>query len=153
VSDTHDLSPRAFQIARAYTADDTYHVSVNEALHRAFFRAHHLATVYPSFALSSKLKLSARLRGDAIASRGHTDVGVILSELALSLKNATNREKALSKVCETTAAHLAMPCIHRDALEPFGAEFGVLLDNTTDAKFPSSFKLRIPDAFQFWLKV
>lgn len=98
----------------------------------------------------------ARLRGDATAARDHTEMGVTLAERALSLEEAISREKALSEILRIISrshgdVDTVMPSILPYALELCDAEFGILFEYTTDAKFRSSFTPGIPDAFQFWL--
>jgi len=151
-----ELSPRELEIAKEYAGGATYHTIASQLCLAPSTVRTHLATIYRKLEVSSKLELLARLDGSDSTPRNQTDMGAIISELALSLEEAISRERALSEVLRIiSGSHgdvaTVMPAILGYALELCDAEFGILFDYSEDAKFRASYTLGIPKAFQTWL--
>lgn len=151
-----DLSPRELQIAESYAAGCSYQ-EIAADLHIAPSTVRtHLATIYRKLEVSSKVELASRLSGASAVTRSQEDHAAVISELALSLEEALNREKALSEVLRIIGAsqgdlNLVMPAILRYALDLCDAEFGILFECRDSKRFRASFTLGIPSAFQNWL--
>ncbi len=156
MSNVSGLSPRERQIAEQYASGSTYHAIANQLCIAPSTVRTHLAAIYRKLEVSSKLELAAQLDGSELKSRNSTDMGAIISELALSLEEAISREKALSEVLQIISrshgdADTVMPSILGYALELCDAEFGILFEYHDSGKFGARFSLGIPEAFQTWL--
>ncbi|NKB54008.1 MAG: histidine kinase [Rhizobiaceae bacterium] len=156
MSNVDGLSPRELQIAEQYAGGSTYHAIANQLCIAPSTVRTHLAAIYRKLEISSKLELAAELEGNNSKNRNATDMGAIISELALSLEEAISREKALSEVLRIISrshgdADTVMPSILGYALELCDAEFGILFEYHDDGKFVATFSLGIPEAFQSWL--
>jgi len=150
------LSPRERQIAQTYASGASYQ-DIAEALCLAPSTVRtHLATVYRKLQVSSKLELATRLNGHGPEPRSESELSAIISELALSLEEAINREKALSEVLRIIGScqgdlDVVMPRVLNYTLEMCDAEFGILFDYLGNSRFRAGFALGIPETFQEWL--
>lgn len=152
-----DLSQREMEIARAYAGGATYQVIAQTLCIAPSTVRTHLATIYRKLEVSSKLELATHLNGDAPQPRSQAEMASVVSELALSLEEAINRERALSEVLRIISAshgdlEAVMPLILTYALELCDAEFGVLFEYRQRGRFIANHALGIPIEFQKWFK-
>lgn len=155
MSELADLSQREVQIAQAYAGGQTYQSIAKDLYIAPSTVRTHLATIYRKLAVSSKLELAIRLEGDAPAPRSTSELVMVVSELALSLEEAINREKALSEVLRIiSAAHGDLDAVMREilsyALDLCDAEFGVMFEYGKEHGFHATFALGIPPVFKDW---
>jgi len=157
VSERADLSQREVQIAQAYAGGQTYQAIANTLCIAPSTVRTHLATIYRKLAVSSKLELATRLKGEAPAPRSASELAMVVSELALSLEEAISREKALSEVLRIISAaqgnlDAVMQEILAYALDLCDAEFGVMFEYGNGQKFHATFALGIPPVFKAWFE-
>lgn len=155
MSDHTDLSTRELQIALSYAGGATYQrISDDLGIAPSTVRTH-LATIYRKLEVSSKLELLGRLEGETARPRSQLEQNSIISELALSLEEAINREKALGEVLRIISdaqgdAEKVMPSVLHYALTLCDAEFGILFQYEQNRTFRATFSLGIPTEFKDW---
>lgn len=149
------LSAREAEIARAYADGGTYH-GIAEAIGIAPSTVWtHLATIYRKLEVSSKVELFKALAGDDTPTRDETDQAAIISELALSLEEALNRERVLGEVLRIISRSEGridevIEELLGYALELCDAEFGMLQSYDPEKGFEVSYSRGIPQAFLDW---
>ncbi|MDA0231837.1 MAG: helix-turn-helix transcriptional regulator, partial [Proteobacteria bacterium] len=149
------LSPRELEIARAYAGGDNYH-RISERLFIAPSTVRtHLSTIYRKLSVSSKLELHKVLAGASPKHKSQSDQEALISELALSLDEAVNRERALSQVLRIISGSEGkldevIASVLGYALELCDAEFGILFEYKPQNGFKAAFFSGIPRAFQDW---
>ena len=149
------LSPRELEIAHAYAGGDNYHRIAERLFIAPSTVRTHLATIYRKLEVSSKLELHRMLEGDGPQQKDGGDQAAIISELALSLEEAISRERALSEVLRIISGsdgkvEEVMAAVLGYALELCDAEFGIVLEYTSDGGFRAAYHKGIPEAFQEW---
>ncbi|WP_299623657.1 LuxR C-terminal-related transcriptional regulator [uncultured Tateyamaria sp.] len=159
MADQTGLSQRELQIAQFYAGGQTYQTIAGTLGIAPSTVRTHLATIYRKLDVSSKLDLATRLNGAAAAAppRSQDEMAMVVSELALSLEEATSREKALGEVLRiigTAQGDLdaVMPLILNYALELCDAEFGILFEYRDAQRFVANHSAGIPGAFKSWLE-
>lgn len=152
-----NLSQRELQVAQSYAGGATYQVIAESLCIAPSTVRTHLATIYRKLEVSSKLELLGRLNGDVPQLRNQSELNSVISELALSLEEATSREKALSEVLRIIGSaqgdvDVVLPAILTYALELCDAEFGVLFEYRQNNRFYASYSHGISPEFKSWFR-
>jgi len=152
----HDgLTDREREIARAYANGDNYH-RIAERLHIAPSTVRtHLAAIYRKLGVSSKIELHKVLEGSPPVRHARDDTAALVSELALSLEESVSRERALGEVLRIISrsdgdVDKVIAAVLGYALELCDAEFGLLLEYSSQDGFRARYSRGIPAPFAHW---
>lgn len=151
-----ELSPREREVAHAYANGDNYHRIAERLFIAPSTVRTHLAKIYRKLGVSSKLELHKVLQGAGPTAMSQGEQADLVSELALSLEESINRERALGEILRIISGSngdidRVIAAILDYALELCDAEFGILLEYTAKTGFRLAYAKGIPQPFEDWM--